>query len=168
MLRKIVVVLAVSLLAVPTFAGDSRTPEEINKSMISAARAKVKSVSAATLKSWIEKENDFLLLDVRESGEVEAARIEAKNHAEIPRGVVEFVFPKRGEKADTTVVVYCLLGSRSAVVADLLTSYGFTNIYNLDGGIMSWIREGYPVANFIGSFKMKDLESVWLNNLPDK
>jgi len=167
MFRKIIVVLAISLFAVPAFAADSPTPEDINNRMFAQARANVKSVSAVTLKSWIEKEKDFLLLDVREPNEVEAARIEAKDHVEIPRGVVEFIFPQRNEKADTTVVVYCLLGSRSAVVADVLTKYGYTNVYNLDGGIMSWIKAGYPVANFIGNFRMKDLESIWLNFLPE-
>lgn len=168
MLRKVIFGLAISLIAVPALAADSPTPEDINNRIIAAAKEKVKSVSAATLKSWIEKEKDFLLLDVREPSEVEAARIETKNHVEIPRGVVEFLFPQKGEKADTTVVVYCLVGNRSAIVADLLTKYGYKNIYNLDGGIMSWIREGYPVANFIGSFKMKDLDSIWLNFLPQK
>lgn len=167
MLRKIILGLAISLIAMPVLAADNPTLEDINNRIFAGARANVKSISAPTLKSWLEKEMDFLLLDVREPNEVEAARIEAKNHVEIPRGVVEFVFPQRNESAETIVVVYCLLGNRSAVVADLLTKYGYTDVYNLDGGIMSWIEEGYPISNFIGSFRMKDLDSMWLNILPE-
>lgn len=166
MLRKILVVLAISLFALPVFAKDSPTPENISNQMAAAARAKVKSIPAATLKAWIEKEKDFLLLDVRESNEVEAARIETRNHMEIPRGVVEFIFPQKVEKTDTPVVVYCLVGNRSAFVAEVLTRYGYKNVYNLDNGIMGWIKGGYPVANFFGSFEMKNLNSVWLNLLP--
>lgn len=162
MFKKLLFVLAISLLAAPALAADSQTPADINSRMFAAAKANVKSVSPVALKSWIEEERDFILLDVREPDEVKAARIESRNLVEIPRGVVEFLFPQRGEKADTTIVVYCLVGNRSAVVAGVLRKYGYKNVYNLDNGIVGWIKKGYPVANFIGSFEMKNLDSLWL------
>jgi rhodanese-related sulfurtransferase len=163
MLRNVFLVLTIGLFAVSAFAKDNSTPEDINKRMIATAKANVKSISAATLKSWIKEEKDFLLLDVREPNEVEAARIETRTHAEMPRGVVEFLLPQRLKITETVVVVYCLVGSRSAIVADVLAKYGYKNVYNLDKGIMGWIKEGYPVANFFGSFEIRNLDSIWLN-----
>jgi len=36
------------------------------------------------------------------------------------------------------VLVYCLSGGRSGSAADLMTGRGFTEVYNMQGGIMKW------------------------------
>lgn len=41
------------------------------------------------------------------------------------------------------VFVYCLSGGRSKKAAAKLQELGFTTIYELDGGIMNWDKEGY-------------------------
>jgi rhodanese-related sulfurtransferase len=43
-----------------------------------------------------------------------------------------------------TVLVYCHSGGRSAKSAQILLSNGFTNVYDLDGGITGWKSKGYP------------------------
>ncbi len=49
-------------------------------------------------------------------------------------------FVANAEKLDKSkpVFVYCKVGGRSAQAADKLAGMGFTEIYNLDGGIMKW------------------------------
>jgi len=49
-------------------------------------------------------------------------------------------FVASAEKLDKSkpVFVYCKIGGRSAQAADKLAGMGFTEIYNLDGGIMKW------------------------------
>ena len=42
------------------------------------------------------------------------------------------------------VMVYCKAGSRSAAAADKMQEMGFSEIYNLDGGIMKWESAGKP------------------------
>jgi hydroxyacylglutathione hydrolase len=42
------------------------------------------------------------------------------------------------------IIVQCGAGFRSQVVASLLQRRGFTNIYNLTGGIDSWMAAGLP------------------------
>ncbi|MFN5208515.1 MAG: rhodanese-like domain-containing protein [Bacteroidota bacterium] len=45
-----------------------------------------------------------------------------------------------------TVFVYCLKGGRSASAADYLRKSGFTNVYELQGGIEAWEKEKLPLS----------------------
>ncbi|RYY87037.1 MAG: thioredoxin [Chitinophagaceae bacterium] len=44
---------------------------------------------------------------------------------------------------DAPVFVYCLGGGRSASATAKLRSMGYTQVYELDGGILSWRKAGY-------------------------
>lgn len=95
------------------------------------------SVTVSELKSMIDNNEDFQLVDVREPYEYETANIEALS---IPLGEI----PARHEEIlkDKKVIVHCRSGVRSAnAIAFLEQSYGYTNLYNLEGGIMAWARE---------------------------
>lgn len=48
------------------------------------------------------------------------------------------------------VYFYCLAGSRSKKAADWASANGFTQVYNLESGINSWLKEGKPVVNANG------------------
>lgn len=50
-------------------------------------------------------------------------------------------------KLDKTkpVLVYCLSGGRSSKAAALISKKGYTQVYNLDGGILAWTAAGQPV-----------------------
>ena len=53
-------------------------------------------------------------------------------------------FETKASKYDKTkpIFVYCKVGGRSAQAANKLSEMGFTEIYNLDGGIMKWNAAG--------------------------
>ena len=158
MLRKIIVLLLISLL-IPVLALGGESPDEINQQKFASIQAKIKSIDVATLKSWIDSEKKFILLDVREPDEINAMKITAKNNITIPRGVVEFIFPFKVPDLEATVVVYCSHGKRSAVVTDIINGYGYKNIYSLKDGIYAWIKAGYQVENFYGAFEMINFKS---------
>ena len=42
---------------------------------------------------------------------------------------------------DKPVIVYCTIGGRSRVAAQMLVGKGFSKVYNLSGGIMAWNRQ---------------------------
>jgi len=44
------------------------------------------------------------------------------------------------------IIVYCRTGSRSASGSQFLVNAGFTEIYNMLGGIEAWRAAGYPTA----------------------
>ena len=97
----------------------------------------MKEISATELKQLNDNKSDYVLIDVREESEFEEVNL---NGHLIPMGdVVDRIheIPK-----DKQVVVHCRSGKRSASVIHVLeTQFGYTNLYNLRGGIMAYIDE---------------------------
>jgi rhodanese-related sulfurtransferase len=48
---------------------------------------------------------------------------------------------------DAPVFVYCRTGRRSANAVTIMQDLGFTELYDLDGGIVSWSHAGLPIEN---------------------
>lgn len=46
----------------------------------------------------------------------------------------------------TKILVYCRSGHMSKMAASKLAEMGYKNIYDLDGGINAWIKEGLPLS----------------------
>lgn len=46
---------------------------------------------------------------------------------------------------DASYVLYCRSGNRSAVVADHLRGLGFTDVADVDGGVLAWQAAGLPL-----------------------
>ena len=97
----------------------------------------MKEITALELKKLIDEKKDFQLIDVREEYEFDEANI---NGELIPMGVVMDNIDKISK--DKQVVVHCRSGKRSATVINALEAqHGFTNLYNLKGGIIAYIDE---------------------------
>jgi len=80
------------------------------------------------------------LLDVREPDEFQTARIEGSTLiplASLPLRTNEV--PK-----DKQIVVHCKLGGRSAKAVAFLLENGFTNVWNVAGGITAWSEQVDP------------------------
>lgn len=56
-------------------------------------------------------------------------------------------FSEKIDKLDKsrTVFVYCLSGGRSVNAASVLQQHGFSKIYNLEGGILQWKANKFPL-----------------------
>ena len=81
------------------------------------------------------------LLDVREPDEYAAGHIPGITLIpmnDVPARLSEI--PK-----DKEVIVTCRTGNRSAQITDFLREQGFTNVHNMDGGIVAWEAAGHPV-----------------------
>ena len=52
---------------------------------------------------------------------------------------------------DTWIVVFCSVGVRSEKICRQLISSGFSNVYNLYGGIFEWINQGHFVVDENGN-----------------
>lgn len=89
----------------------------------------------------VNREN-AVLVDVREAAEYEAGHI--PNAVHIPLG--EIAAAKSLQKLkEKPVVLYCRSGQRSLQAGSKLRSQGFTQLYNLAGGIGAWQNENLPV-----------------------
>jgi rhodanese-related sulfurtransferase len=89
-------------------------------------------------------QGDLLLLDVRTPGEVSQGYIEGAQNINISTWE-EF---KAGvDKLDKTepVMVYCRVGGRSHKAAVYLVESGFTQVYDIKGGILAWNDAGEPL-----------------------
>jgi phage shock protein E len=98
--------------------------------------AAVKSMTPAELQA-LPRSADWQILDVRTPEEVAEGFIPAASH------FLDFYAPDfatRLEKLDRNKkwVVYCRSGKRSSQAAQLMIDKGFTQVYNLQGGISSW------------------------------
>ncbi|MFM7055213.1 MAG: rhodanese-like domain-containing protein [Bacteroidota bacterium] len=97
----------------------------------------MKEVTVQELKSMLDDKSDFVLIDVREQYEYDAANLGGiliplgsvvDRHEEIPK--------------DKPVVIHCRSGARSATaIRELENRFGYTNLSNLKGGIMAWQSE---------------------------
>ncbi len=95
--------------------------------------ARVKSLSVTELKSWMDQGKAFELVDVRGEDERRIAKIEKAR-----------VLDAETEKhlgtlsKDTPIVFQCHHGGRSRSAAERFLREGYTNVYNLEGGIEAW------------------------------
>jgi len=92
-----------------------------------------------------------ILLDARETKEYNVSHL--KNA--ICVGYDYFDIQKTVEKLPkdkmTKIVVYCSLGIRSEIVAHKLIKEGYTNVYNLYGGILEWKNNNFQVVDTLGN-----------------
>ncbi len=94
------------------------------------------TISVSTLKERIANNEKVNLLDVREPDE----------HAEfniggtfIPLGqVIAMQIDALDEMKNEEIICYCRSGKRSMQAAMMLETIGFTNVVNLEGGMMAW------------------------------
>ena len=92
------------------------------------------------------------VVDVRGRSEWEAGHIEGADN--IPAGyLVERLdqIPR-----DTTVVVHCQTGARSAIGASVLQAQGFKQVVNMTGGITAWLQAGLPTV--VGTHELRAQE----------
>ncbi len=47
---------------------------------------------------------------------------------------------------DVPYLLYCRSGNRSGQTRALMESLGFSDVADLDGGILSWLESGYPIV----------------------
>ena len=89
----------------------------------------------------INREN-AVLIDVREAAEYEAGHIPNALHIPLAGIADAKSLQKLKEKP---VVLYCRTGQRSMQASGRLRAQGFTQVYNLAGGIGAWQNENLPV-----------------------
>jgi rhodanese-related sulfurtransferase len=102
----------------------------------------MKEISVQDLKQKIDSGEDFQLIDVREDFEYEVSNL---GGLLIPLGGVLIEANKIAR--DKPVIIHCRSGKRSAAAIMQLEQLGYTNLYNLRGGILAWASEIDPALN---------------------
>jgi len=88
------------------------------------------------------REDPAMLIDVREFFEFKRVRI--KDAVNIPSsGNLDFAIDTIDKKV--AVFLYCTTDFRSKRVAKKFTEKGFSKVYSLEGGIVAWRKDDFPV-----------------------
>lgn len=101
----------------------------------------MKEITVQELKEMMDAKSDFQLIDVREDMEFEHCNIGGQL---IPMGTIMDHLDEIA--TDKKVILHCKSGRRSATVVQILESKGFTNLYNLQGGILAWSDQIDPTV----------------------
>ncbi|MES2426982.1 MAG: rhodanese-like domain-containing protein [Bacteroidota bacterium] len=99
----------------------------------------MQEITVQELKEKLDSGEDFQLIDVREDFEYETSNIGGQL---IPLGGILIEADKISK--DKPVVVMCRSGKRSAAAIMQLEQLGYTNLSNLQGGILAWAAEIDP------------------------
>lgn len=103
---------------------------------------RVKEVNNAAALQLINRK-DALVLDVREQNEFDAGHI--LNAKLIPLLKLKESVGELERHRDRPIVVVCRSGQRSATACALLGTRGFSQAYNLSGGMQAWQKADLPV-----------------------
>ncbi len=115
--------------------GCSISPQESSPPLLSAI---YKNMSVDELNAQL-KSKDFTLIDVHIP---EQEHINGTD-AFIPYDDIENQLDRLPKDKDSKIVLYCRTGRMSEIAAQTLADRGYTNVYNVVGGIVEWAKKGY-------------------------
>ena len=102
----------------------------------------IKSMRPDELHAKITAKDEFTLIDCREKGEWDEGHINEAIFMPMSNFQEE---AKKLDNKDAAIVIQCRTGRRSMGMCQFLEAQGYTDITNLEGGIMEWMDDGYEV-----------------------
>ena len=111
--------------------------------LVNDAKSRIKETDVEGYKNMLARGETPVLVDVREDNEFSAAHVKGSVH--LSKGIIERDIETKYPDKDTTLVLYCGGGFRSALVADNLVKMGYTNAISLDGGWRALKDSGLPI-----------------------
>lgn len=101
--------------------------------------ARAPSISPAELKKWLDENRDITLLDTRNDYEMElgtfkgAMNLHLKDFGELASAIDEI-------DKNKPIVMFCTGGIRCEKAALYMLNQNYTNVYQLDGGILGYFK----------------------------
>ena len=100
-----------------------------------------RSITAAEAVELIKTREDLQVIDVRtpqERHQFRIANTELVEVGDVIRGVFQ-------SDPNRPIMLLCAVGGRSYIAGKVMSARGYREVYNLDGGIESWRRAGFPL-----------------------
>lgn len=98
----------------------------------------IANISPARANELLQND-EVVIIDVRESSEYEVSHLPKSQR--YVHGLVSNL------ELDTPILVYCTVGVRSGKLAKELQDKGFTNVSNIDLGLINWKNKGFSVVD---------------------
>lgn len=143
-MKKLTLILSILISTVTLAQGPRQSYHDMLKTYY---KNTVSTIQPAELYGKILKNESIHILDTREDSEFNTASI---------KGSIQVGYDKFDIKStnsfdkDAVIIVYCTIGARSESIGEKLLKDGFTNVYNLYGGLIYWKNQGYPVIDSKG------------------
>lgn len=100
------------------------------------------TTGAGEAAQWNE-DGDLYILDVRDDMEWDEKHIPSAHHTFV--GYLEANLPSIPK--DRRIVAHCSVGHRSGLAVSILRRNGFTQVFNMLGGITAWEKLGLPLTS---------------------
>jgi len=102
---------------------------------------KYSDVTVSEARAMIDSTQSLVVLDFRTQSEHDSGHI---------RNSMLFLLPELENRLyelnpNSEILIYCRSGNRSRMASQILVDNGFLHVFNMLGGILAWIDEGYPV-----------------------
>ncbi len=106
----------------------------------------MQQITALQLGAWLDDplRPKPLLLDVREPWEFDVCHIPGAQPMAMSSVPARYMDLQHEHGRERDMVLICHHGARSYQVAMFLEQQGFTNLYNLHGGVASWAQQIDP------------------------
>ena len=132
-------ILAVILLTACSAATIQPTVEVVGQT-VSVEGGSYTDVSAAELQTMlVDKDFTFVNVHIPFEGDI------AGTDLSIPYDQIDQNLGELPADKDAKIVLYCRSGRMSAIAAETLIGLGYTNIWNLSGGMVAWEQAGLPI-----------------------
>jgi rhodanese-related sulfurtransferase len=96
------------------------------------------NINSQKFNELMDSNKDAVILDVRTSGEFRQGAIPGAKNIDIMSP--NFQHQVAALDKTKTYLVYCRSGNRSGQACQIMSGAGFTSLYNLSGGVMSYTR----------------------------
>ena len=138
----LIVAWAVYSIMQPSATPPPQSTTSVSTQPQSVSQLAYKTISVSDASAMIQSSPNLVILDVRTADEY------AQGHLKGAINIPLSDLPVQIGELDRNrpILIYCRTGVRSAQASTILVNAGFTQVYDMEGGLNAWINAGYPTV----------------------
>ncbi len=113
-----------------------------NLMIYASAQTSKTRISAEEFYKKIKSSKEALIIDTRPAFKYDENRI---HNAVLAEGQNDLIRITKGIPKSKTIFLYCQIGDRSKKAIKVLKAEGFSSVFELKDGLVTWIDEGLPL-----------------------
>lgn len=117
-------------------------PKPVTGEIVTVAEGSYHNITPVELNTML-KDKDFVFVNVH----IPFAGDIAATDLSIPYDQIEQNLSQFPSDKNSKIVLYCRSGRMSEIAAEKLVALGFTNVWNLTGGMLEWEQASYELED---------------------